>query len=299
MLFTAHNNSRSENVIYSKQYVYIMNIHSCVKVIYLRLTYFEFSCSRLNRTQHQNLENHLTTLCRDVSSLSLERRSERIATVTTSLLEPDQHRKAVRAEILRVACSISNPVYRVGFEKAANQALNNMFNSMETESSKDDRTVEMQSHNERNAGIGLQDGSMNHDNWRKDRFSRQYYTSEHLFGTFYVENETFTLRSCRSDELDMRHYMYQTSFAFTPALWLIKLGFNYAIRLEIERSDFRGWKHKMEIARPVPDVALIFEFCEEGNMAGVRSLLSRGEASVRDVDSLGRTPLYVSPVVCS
>ena len=55
----------------------------------------------------------------------------------------------------------------------------------------------------------------------------------------------------------------------------------------------------MEIAHPVPDAALIFEFCQEGNMAGARSLLSRGEASVRDIDSLGRTPLYVSPAVCS
>ena len=53
----------------------------------------------------------------------------------------------------------------------------------------------------------------------------------------------------------------------------------------------------METSYPVPDDALIFEFCREGNLAGVKTLLSKGQASVRDVDSLGRTALFVSPLV--
>ncbi len=40
--------------------------------------------------------------------------------------------------------------------------------------------------------------------------------------------------------------------------------------------------------------SLIFEFCSSGNVDGVRSLLSRGEASPFDTDPEGWTPLHVS-----
>ena len=132
------------------------------------LTCFEFSCSRLNRAQHQNLENHLINLCHDVSSMSLERRSERIATFTDSLLEPEQHRKAVRAEILRIACSISNPLDCVGFENAAIRALDSVISSMENKPSKDILAVGPLSQEERNAKFAPQDGLVKYDTWRKD-----------------------------------------------------------------------------------------------------------------------------------
>jgi hypothetical protein len=55
------------------------------------------------------------------------------------------------------------------------------------------------------------------------------------------------------------------------------------------------WKAADKTQLP-PDAALIFDFCQSGNIDGVRTLFSKGLASVRDVNSEGATPLHVSRV---
>ena len=50
----------------------------------------------------------------------------------------------------------------------------------------------------------------------------------------------------------------------------------------------------LDVVRSVPDDAEIFKLCEEGNLSRVQALFSEGQASVKDFDSIGRTPLYVS-----
>jgi len=44
----------------------------------------------------------------------------------------------------------------------------------------------------------------------------------------------------------------------------------------------------------VPSHSLIFDFCRNGYLPGIRTLLQRGDASVRDMDPTGRTPFNVS-----
>ncbi|CAG8960172.1 hypothetical protein HYFRA_00010651 [Hymenoscyphus fraxineus] len=58
-------------------------------------------------------------------------------------------------------------------------------------------------------------------------------------------------------------------------------------------KSVQGWKNNIKTFRAVPDNSLIFEFCKSGNIAGVRSLLSRGEGSPLDTNSLGWTPLHI------
>ena len=87
----------------------------------------------------------------------------------------------------------------------------------------------------------------------------------------------------------------ETIFMLTPPDWLTCLGVCYGLRLRSLSSSSQGWKSSLEIMRSVPDDALIFNFCKTGNVSGVRSLLSKGCASVRDTDSRGYTPLHVSP----
>ncbi|TGO86594.1 hypothetical protein BPOR_0291g00130 [Botrytis porri] len=76
-----------------------------------------------------------------------------------------------------------------------------------------------------------------------------------------------------------------------PSKWLAKLGVGYGIELYILAS--RGWRYSFQPFRAVPESSLIFQFCREGNLGGVRTLLSRGDASPYDRDPLGRTPLWV------
>ncbi|KAI9657951.1 MAG: hypothetical protein M1821_002608 [Bathelium mastoideum] len=83
----------------------------------------------------------------------------------------------------------------------------------------------------------------------------------------------------------------ETTFYYTyhPATWLVSLGFRCVMNLSL-----RAPRPLISPARAVPDDALIFELCVQGNVDAVRLLFMRGEASVSDVDSDGLTPLHVS-----
>ncbi|KAF7860350.1 hypothetical protein EAF04_008477 [Stromatinia cepivora] len=75
-----------------------------------------------------------------------------------------------------------------------------------------------------------------------------------------------------------------------PSKWLARIGMAYGVKLSALAS--RGWQYSLQPFRAVPESALIFEFCREGNLDGIRTLLSRGDASPYDKDPLGRTPLW-------
>lgn len=76
-----------------------------------------------------------------------------------------------------------------------------------------------------------------------------------------------------------------------PSKWLAKIGMVYGFKFSALAS--RGWQYSFQPFRAVPESALIFQFCREGNLSGVRTLLSRRDASPYDRDPLGRTPLWV------
>ena len=76
-----------------------------------------------------------------------------------------------------------------------------------------------------------------------------------------------------------------------PSKWLVNIGMAYGVKLSVLAS--RGWQYSFQPFRAVPESALIFEFCRTGNLDGVRTLLSRGDASPYDRDPSGKTPLWV------
>lgn len=85
-----------------------------------------------------------------------------------------------------------------------------------------------------------------------------------------------------------------TSITVRPAGWLSVLGFERGLTLDLTSSSITGWKHTLSSFRAVPDDALIFKLCEEGQISAVRLLLSTGKASVKDTMSTGIQPLHVS-----
>lgn len=84
----------------------------------------------------------------------------------------------------------------------------------------------------------------------------------------------------------------ETIIVFHPAPWLLSLGMMYGWRLVMNQSQ-QGWKYCLNQFRAVPDNALIFELSRQGNIMAAETLIRRGEASVWDTDSRGRTPLHV------
>ena len=96
---------------------------------------------------------------------------------------------------------------------------------------------------------------------------------------------------------NLETHEYETTYTVYPTAWLIRLGVRLGLRLTNLSSSIRGWKYTLETFRPVPDSALIFRLCKSGNVTAVRKLLAEGNASVKDTDSFGYTPLHVSALL--
>lgn len=140
--------------------------------------------------------------------------------------------------------------------------------------------------------------------WRRKTRSKRILTKEEstthfMLGTVRVQskiklqisNDEDGLTRCDGPDQCER----ESTYTIYPAAWLVWLGIRCGLRLGFQSSPIQGWKSTLNTFRPVPDDALIFKFCKDGNLPAVRTLLLEGQASVRDTDSWGWTPLHVSP----
>jgi len=84
-----------------------------------------------------------------------------------------------------------------------------------------------------------------------------------------------------------------TSFIFYPASWFSRTGLRYGTEANFQWSPTMGWKFNVSVIRAVPENSLIFDMCRAGNADGVKLLLSRGDASLKDTSPKGWTPLHV------
>jgi hypothetical protein len=103
----------------------------------------------------------------------------------------------------------------------------------------------------------------------------------------------------------------ETTFDVIPSWWLVKFGIASVFKFDMLSSQ--GWQAKMASfnvrsivhhdtqtmkcfandIQLVPSDSVIFDFCREGNLQAVQSLLKHGKASVRDITPTGLTPLHV------
>ncbi|KAF4626560.1 hypothetical protein G7Y89_g11597 [Cudoniella acicularis] len=82
------------------------------------------------------------------------------------------------------------------------------------------------------------------------------------------------------------------TYVLFPSTFLNIFGFSNGFRLDARHAD--SWQYSLRTFNAVPGDSVIFDFCQDGNVMGIRTLLQRGEASVRDTDPDGRTPLWVA-----
>ncbi len=161
--------------------------------------------------------------------------------------------------------------------------------------------------------------------WKRECVARAGSTLSTIFGQIHCSSQAYRiLRPGYGTSLDKanshqrRDYIIESSFWLVPSAWLVKFGMAYAIHVQVARSSHAGWNHVLKSfnvclllelshsptvllesadkTQLAPDAALIFDFCQSGNIDGVRTLFSKGLASVRDVNSEGATPLHVSRV---
>ena len=188
--------------------------------------------------------------------------------------------EALRAEATPVDSTMKNPVHQNAFCKVSEEA---------TEKTTDESSIKTLS---RTGHIP------NSRSRRKQTLAWNDAVMEFGFGTVYIQSKTSCSELKRTDVVTRSslddEYEHESSFTVSPAAWLVSLGFKYGLHFSLVKSSIRGWKQTLSTSCHVPDDALVFEFCKQGNVSGVRSLLLRGDASVRDIDSQGRTPLFVS-----
>jgi hypothetical protein len=82
------------------------------------------------------------------------------------------------------------------------------------------------------------------------------------------------------------------SYVISPSALLRWIGISRGVSIYTKPTD--GWQFTLQPFTVIPEESLIFEFCREGNLAGVQTLFKLGQASVRDRDRSGQTPLHVS-----
>ncbi|PVH71796.1 hypothetical protein DL98DRAFT_596646 [Cadophora sp. DSE1049] len=80
------------------------------------------------------------------------------------------------------------------------------------------------------------------------------------------------------------------TYALYPSWLLRRLGISYG--LWIQGRSTNGWQYTVQPFNAVPEDAPIFRYCQDGDVAAIKTLLSCGYASLRDRDPKGRTPLW-------
>lgn len=131
---------------------------------------------------------------------------------------------------------------------------------------------------------------------------RKHYTKKSTWGDYkmyslIVGTVHYITRIVRRQSYDdvsesSTWHELETTFRFIPAPWLTRLSFEF-----VSTKTFDARSHNLRTFRTVPLNALIFEFCQKGNVAGIRSLFQRGLASPFDRDVVGWTPLHVSAII--
>jgi len=110
------------------------------------------------------------------------------------------------------------------------------------------------------------------------------------FAKIYSESRKrkFTVKGSTQD-----HTSYEKNYnsLLYPPAWMNILPLSFGVQIAARCTS--GWKFSIEPFRVIPEDSLIFEFCRDGNLSGVQSLLRRRAASIWDRDAAGRTPLWV------
>ncbi|MCJ1286495.1 hypothetical protein MMC26_005841 [Xylographa opegraphella] len=218
-----------------------------------------------------------------LAGLRMEQSSE-LVTTTTSAPSIAEHLEDIRCEIRKMAANIANPVIRTGCEQGMNAGLEQTF-------SRPHQAVPITKHT--SARSASRDRG-----YRKASvvLSRTANMLETFFGSISFHTET-TKSLVQENPIKRlapsEHYEYKTRFRLFPSSWLINMGLDYTINFTF-KSNYQGWHQCLDSMRAVRGDSMIFCACGEGDLAFVRRLLSTGEASVRDQNPNGVTPLHIA-----
>lgn len=249
----------------------------------------------------------MSAIASGFSDLRLESQSKTVTTTVQSDSEARNHVEELQTEIRQMTRTMSNPIYRVGYEAGFNEALNKLAEFIS--SSNGDRSTMISSSIPIKGFVepipddtqrpDLETGREGDADKRKTVVGSQMAVARTPIGVFHLHSRKLrvTKASSRIDALSSTlegFEEYQTSLRYHPAQWLMRWNLMTS-GLDVSlSSSIQGWKNTLRTFRAVPDNAPIFEFCRTGNFNAARTLFSSGQASPMDTNSLGWTPLHVN-----
>ena len=229
--------------------------------------------------------------------MGLEKLSATSSAISDSPSIANDHTDAIHGEFSRTRRPVQTSVPSVGVELATSVAAEDQISSLSRHNTTESWLLASQ---EPDRSAPSSHDEMAHRSRKqtltKDTLAIRTFITRTLLGAIGV---TIKRRCSRPDLDDIQdheryHYEHERSFWVLPAQWLLRLGFNYAYSFSTHDSSARGWQFSMKPINLVPDNAPIFEYSRQGDTEKVRDLISMKLASVRDVDSRGRTALHVS-----
>ena len=245
----------------------------------------------------RHITHRLDTLLQ-ASDLNSEKRLEPQITILSASRGVFSELESVKCEIGRVSARISNPIVRRGFEKGMEMALKEIDNGILDQSATKHEKIA----NDDQASLlvgeknicSAQRGTLKR---RKILLSRTTTVTTNFFGTIVWSSQSYIKRLITTPTADLRHMPddegNEIKFKMTPAQWLVRLGIKYEVRFSAS-NIYGEWKKKLSIFTVLPNDALAFQLCEQGNIGGLRLLFDRKEASPYVANENGQTLLHVS-----
>lgn len=135
------------------------------------------------------------------------------------------------------------------------------------------------------------------NNMKKRRIlvSRSVTNFSSVIGTITVYTKNYKTTESHGEQIRKHSSESETLFAFVPSRWITLCGLSYGFHVLISRSS-KSWQVKPKTVNIVPRDSLVFQFCDTGNLEGLKTLFTNNNASVWDTDEGGFTPLHVSPL---
>jgi len=200
----------------------------------------------------------------------------------------------LKLEVKKTASTISNPMTRFAFENSMDSALLQIaknIGSARFQQYPGCISAELSPHDNRD------DCSINFSFEASQSITVYQCRLPCLLGVVNIHagiNKTSTsVLSTYSRTSDNIKDEIHISLIFHPSTWVQAIGIHYGMKMMIS-SSFRGLECGMSTYRAVPDDAVIFDFCKEGNTSAVQNLFDKRLASPWDTNSRGLTPLFVS-----
>lgn len=117
---------------------------------------------------------------------------------------------------------------------------------------------------------------------------RGYWEFSTFLGTVKWRTRTVEFRHGALTRDDDERFELETDITLQPSRWLSV----HCLRMKLSRAT-AGLACNMRLYSIVPPESLIFTYCKNSDLSGVRDLLQHGYASPWDTSPDGRTPIHV------